>query len=258
MGSERANRPVAQSPGTASVWTRPAISRPTRKPHLTRALILDEAVRLLDRDGIEAFSMRALAEHLGSGTMSLYYHVPTRDEVLELVLDRVLGEIDTASWAASDWPDAVRALAMGLRATLRRHPWSAPLLGSHPSIGAHGLAATEALVAALDRAGLTPARLDAAFTAIYSFVVGFATIESAWEASLRRAGLDEAGWLAQVGPYLEEATMDRHPALAAYLRGGFAIPPEDRFEAALEQIIRGLVSAEDVCVDREVPRGQSG
>src|SRR3954449_2777040 len=88
-------------PGPPSVWTRP---QRRQKEQLTRERIVAEAIRLLDDEGLEALSMRTLGQRLGAGATSLYRHVASKDELIELVADEVYGEIevpepsDPSSW----------------------------------------------------------------------------------------------------------------------------------------------------------------
>ena len=124
---ERGTMPAARKPIT-SVWTRPR--RGPEQPSLSREQIVAEAVLLLDLEGIEALSMRKLGTRLGAGATSLYRHVASKDELIELVVDEVYGELELPEAAdPADWRTSVATGAHSLRAMALRHPWVATVLG---------------------------------------------------------------------------------------------------------------------------------
>ncbi|HKA83150.1 MAG TPA: TetR family transcriptional regulator, partial [Acidimicrobiales bacterium] len=104
-----------------SVWL-----RPRREPRstLTRDRIVSEALRLLDAEGAEALSMRKLAAALGVGATSLYWHVANRDELIELVVNEVNGELDVPDAdEVHDWREVTRRYARSVRSGIVRHRW---------------------------------------------------------------------------------------------------------------------------------------
>ncbi len=106
------------------VWTRAEPG--SRRPKLTRDDIAAAAVRVADAEGFEAVSMRRLATELGVGTMSLYHYVHTKDELLTLITDHIMGELLIPDDEAmpTDWREAVRRVAELSRQTLQAHPTS--------------------------------------------------------------------------------------------------------------------------------------
>jgi AcrR family transcriptional regulator len=105
------------------VWTRG--DRASRKPRYSREDIAATAVRICDTEGIDALSMRRLAQELGAGTMTLYHYVQTKDEVLTLVSDAVMAEVLVPDDhpLPRDWRAAVTVIAERTKACLQRHPW---------------------------------------------------------------------------------------------------------------------------------------
>ena len=98
-------------------------------------------MRLLDAEGMAKFSMRRLAAELNVTAMSVYWYVDTKDDLLELALDAVFGELELPDpESGEDWRDQLRALAAGYRALLVRHPWVSPLIGTFLNIGPHSMA----------------------------------------------------------------------------------------------------------------------
>ena len=97
-----------------------------RQP-LSRDRILRAALELVDESGIASLTMRRLAQGLGFEAMSLYNHVANKDDVLDGILDLVLGESEPPS-PTGDWDAAIRTSALSVHGALRRHPWSCTLV----------------------------------------------------------------------------------------------------------------------------------
>ena len=206
------NRPEAGA-GTGSgrkagVWLRPARSA-KEEPPLTRERIVEAAVSLLDDEGMDRLTMRRLAERLQAGATTLYWHVATKDDVIELAVDAVFGETPLPSRHAEDPRDDLTALVDGWRAALLRHPWAATVPSSRqrPLMGPAFLAWMEFLQSALVRTGLPEGRINAATWALYNHVMGSASTQH----SLRLP--DEERRLSE--EYLA-GQRDRFPTVAAH------------------------------------------
>jgi AcrR family transcriptional regulator len=186
------------------VWFRSERSQ-RNAPPLSRERIVAEAIALLDEEGIARLTMRRLAERLDAGATTLYWHVKTKDDVLDLALDAVFGEASVPDGTSGDWRADVTALMGEWRAAMLRHPWTAALLG-RPLMGPNVLDRTEFLHATLVRAGLTGPRLTAATYGLSHYVIGSAMMQAAWrdheDPATRRAIADHL-----------TAHRDRYPAL---------------------------------------------
>ena len=179
-----------------------------RRTPLSRARVLQSAVALADDAGLEAFSMRGLAQQLGVVPMALYKHVANKDALLDGMVDIVFGEIELPS-GDLDWRAAMRRRAMSTRAALGRHPWAIGMMESrHP--GPANLRNHNAVMGCLREAGFSFEVAIHAYSTqdayIYGFALqerdlGFKTPESAGEAAQRRA--DTIGALGDY-PYLAE------------------------------------------------------
>lgn len=115
---------AAETNPIPSVWARR--QREPDQPALSRAAIVREAITMLDAEGIEALSMRKLATRLNAGATSLYRHVATKDELMELAVDEVFGEITLPPADSPDWRAAATEAAGAFRATALRHPGCRP------------------------------------------------------------------------------------------------------------------------------------
>ena len=152
-----------------------ARSRQARAP-LSRERVLAEAVVLADENGIGTLTMRRLADRLHVEPMSLYYHVANKDEILDGMVDAVFGEIELPS-ANAEWKTAMRDRAGSARDALRRHPWAVGLMGSRLTPGPATLRHHDAVIGCLRNAGFTIELAAHAFSAIDSYLYGFAMQE---------------------------------------------------------------------------------
>ncbi|TMR01900.1 TetR family transcriptional regulator [Actinomadura soli] len=212
-----------------SVWLRK--DRPRREaPPLTRERIVAEAVALLDEEGAGRLTMRRLAERLDTGSTTLYWHVETKDDVLELALDAVFGDVPIPG-AGPDWRADVVALMSGWRRAMLGHPWSASILGGRPLLGPNVLARTDFLYTALATTGVTGRELAAAAYAVANYVIGSALMQIGGQGDEEPATRKTAEHLAR--------NRDRYPALAAHghLRGD---DWDAAFAQGLDYILDGL------------------
>jgi len=191
---------------------------PDRKP-LSRARVLEAAVALADEAGLEAFSMRALAQELGVVPMALYKHVTNKDELLDGMIDLVFSEIELPS-AERDWRSAMRQRAISTREALGRHRWAIGMMESRAP-GAANLRNHDAVMGCLREAGFSFQMAIHAYSLqdahIYGFALqerdtGFETPESAGESAQRRAqvlgALESYPYLAEIATKLPESGYD--------------------------------------------------
>lgn len=156
----------------------PAAATRRGRPPRSLETIVTAALELIDESGAEAFSMRALAERLGSGTATLYRHFSGRDELFAYVVDQVLGELRADSQAptrrAREWRRVIAEGSTRLYRVLCRHPNAVALLSARVPVGPNAMAARERGIATLLTAGLPAALAASSYAAIANYVVGFA------------------------------------------------------------------------------------
>ncbi|MFE1287653.1 TetR/AcrR family transcriptional regulator [Streptomyces sp. NPDC058751] len=169
----------AKRPGRTSVWLEGGAPRGRaargggRPSGLDRERITAATVRLLDADGIAGFSMRRLAAELNVTAMSVYWYVDTKDELLELALDAVLGELELPeAESEDDWRDRLRGLATGYRALLVRHPWVSGLIGNFLNIGPRAVAFSVCVRRVIRDTGMPAYGWTGAMSAVLQFVYG--------------------------------------------------------------------------------------
>ncbi|MEU6078427.1 TetR/AcrR family transcriptional regulator C-terminal domain-containing protein [Micromonospora sp. NPDC047074] len=178
FGRPEAGGPTDRSSGEpGSIWLRAQTPR-TRRTPLTLERIVDAAVTLLDRHGTAGVTIRRLADLLGVTSTALYWHVKTKEDVLDLALDHIFGEVPLPD-ATDDWRNDARTLIRDWRAAMLRHPWAPSLIG-RPMLGPNVLARTEYLQSALLRGGLTDLRLAVTTRMLANYVIGAALTEATW------------------------------------------------------------------------------
>ncbi|MPY48808.1 TetR/AcrR family transcriptional regulator [Streptomyces acidicola] len=219
------------------LWLGPAQSRRGRRPAFSREAITATAVVLADSEGLEAVTMRRVAERVGAGVMSLYSYAPDKETLLELMVDHVSGELPTTPAHTGDWRADLRAIAQVQRDLMLRHPWLPAALSTRRVPGPNTLAFLERALAALRPTGLDgTARLEA-FAQLTAFVAGHVAHEIT-QASVARSpdrSAAEARYLAAV------AADGHHPELAEVLSApGRPLTPDATFSRFLNRLIDGL------------------
>ncbi|MET9901569.1 TetR/AcrR family transcriptional regulator [Streptomyces sp. NPDC006446] len=243
----------AERPARTSVWLegkapRGGAARGGGQPSgLDRERITEATVRLLDAQGLAKFSMRRLAAELNVTAMSVYWYVDTKDDLLELALDAVFGELALPEVESGDgWRDQLRALAAGYRALLVRHPWVSPLIGNFLNIGPHSMAFSLSVQEVIRGTGLPPHGQMGAISAVFQFVYGFGTIEGHFVRRCVSAGMSQDEYFRQA-----MSTIGEQPQFAANVesaadlmeaRGGDTVSEmrERDFSFALEMLVAGI------------------
>ena len=161
---------------------------PRGEPPLSLERIVATAVELLDAEGVDGLTMRRLADRLGSGAMSLYWHVGNKEEVFDLALDSVLeyrGPPQTVE--TRDWRGDVVHMLEDWRASMLRHPWSASLLPRR-ALGPNMLSRLELLSKTLSGAGVADADLNVAIWSVWNYVMGATVTRASFDLSDERQG----------------------------------------------------------------------
>ncbi|MEU4509780.1 TetR/AcrR family transcriptional regulator C-terminal domain-containing protein [Nonomuraea wenchangensis] len=203
----------------ALLWD--GLPAPRRGPRqrLELAAVVDAAVAAADRAGPAALSMRALAQELGIGTASLYTYVPGKAELLELMVDRVVGGQPLPD-ATSGWRAGLRGVAEADLAAYRAHPWLLQVSTSRTVFGPHVLARYEATLALLHGRGLAAADVVGCVAAVDSYTRGAAAAVVEAEQAPAQTGSSDDEWWERRAPFLEERMNGRFPLLAALEEAG--------------------------------------
>jgi AcrR family transcriptional regulator len=224
-----------------------------------RAEIVAAAVRIADAEGVEAVSMRRLADELGVATMTPYTHVESKDELLDLMRDAVAAEMILPEPIPDSWREALRAIALRTRAAFEAHPWCLDATPRRPRARINRLRHIEQSIGIVLRLGATPGQSRAILMSIDDYVVGYCM-----RARSRQR------MVASLGPAEKDAIRhfnDTDPEVAAALEAGelpiikkiagrrdrkhpFGVPPDSGFEPGLDWLLDGI----EVSVAQETRR----
>jgi AcrR family transcriptional regulator len=218
----------------------PRRGRVQRRDPITQEAIVAVALRVLDAEGLDGLSMRRIAEELDTGPASLYWHVGSKDGLLDLVLDRIIGEQHVPDPEPTRWQDQLKEVARTLRSTIRAHRDVVRISIGRIPMGPNALVYSERVLAILRAGGVPDAFAVAGQHLLIATVNGF-TIDETGEGGQPPADApapDEAG--AAVRGYMAALPPSRFPNLVA-LADRFADVDQDaRFELLIDIFVSGL------------------
>lgn len=235
--------PARRAPRTKTTlaWDEP--KRRPAPPPLSREQIVRAAVSIADREGLESVSLRKVGAALGAGPMRLYGFVSTKEQLLDLMVDEIYGEMASPSRVRGDWRKAFRAMARRTRRAAHEHPWFVDLLGGRPRLGPNALAHLEASLAILnDVPGFDDIDLVMRATAtVHAYVIGAIRNEASELAAARQSGKDKVEWQMEHAPYMARMlATGQFPMLARVVRGARHPSPETVFDEGLEWVLDGI------------------
>jgi AcrR family transcriptional regulator len=217
------------------------------KPAYSRAQITEAALRIADAEGLEAATMRRIAAEIGAGAMSLYRYVPSRDDLIELMADRLMGEIDVTGLPSGDWRADLTRYADGLRAMWLRHPWIATVHRALPSYGPNQLLLIERVMGALD-AHVSIDESLRLMAILNGYIEAAVRDEISWAEEVRRSELSESEWMARSSPRIHQLLKSGEYPIFTKIAMEARQPHlnrDDQFRYGLERVID--------CIDAALP-----
>jgi AcrR family transcriptional regulator len=215
--------------------------RPRRDP-LTREAIVATALRVLDRDGLRGFSMRRVAEELDTGAASLYWHVGSKDGLLDLVLEEVIGEqVDEVPDPDPErWQEQFKQVARVMRQTIRRHRDIVEVSIGRVPMGPNALRLSERVLAILRVGGVPDELAVQSYLLMFSVVNGFTMDEGGYETEVAAGAppLEESAEM--VGGYLASLPADQFSNLTEVADHFVDADQDARFELLLDLFVEGL------------------
>lgn len=205
-------------------------------PKLTAERVIEGAVALADRIGVDALTIRKLADEIDVRPMTIYHHVAGKEAIIDGMVDQVFAEIELPS-DGPDWRTAIRARCISMRSVLAAHPWAAPLMETRTSPGPATLTHHDAVLGCFRRAGFSLELTGHAYAVIDAFMYGFAL----QEATLPATGGEEMAEVAEAMADLMPA--DVYPYLTEYARDRVMQPGYDfgnEFDVGLDIVLDGL------------------
>jgi AcrR family transcriptional regulator len=226
-----------------------------------RGLSLDQivyqAIAVADAEGLDAVTMRRLAQTLGVVPMTLYTYVPGKAELLDLMLDTVYGQMelkdagvamrpDAGDGAHGAWRRRLEAIADANRALFKAHPWAATISTVRPPLGPGLMAKYERELRALEGLGLTDVEMDSTLTLLLGFVRSCALAEAEMQAATRESGKDDRQWWEANAPLLARVLDEKaYPTAArvgtaAGAAHGATYSPDHAYVFGLARMLDGI------------------
>lgn len=233
--SDREPPRIAQEPG-----------RRGPKQRLSTAAVVDAAIALADASGVAALSMRKVADTVGVSPMSLYTYVPSKAELVDLMLDRILADTADPDDSMTGWREKLAFIAHERWALSSRHPWLLDLAFHRPPLGPNVMRKAEVMLSAMEGMGLEPEDAGLAAETLQNYITG--ALRSARDAreAQQVSGLTDEQWFAIAGPelqkHLDPRRFDAMRRISeAKLRQARSPAERDaRFAFGLERVLDGL------------------
>lgn len=233
-------RPPAAPARRYFPWAPVERGAPAREA-LTRDQIVDAAIRLLDKEGLGALSMRRLGQELGAGATSLYWHVRNKDELLDLVVDRIIGEVVAeVVMRPDDWRWTAAETARTFRRVLVRHRHVTPIMGVRPTLGPNALRGMDTLIGVLIGAGFTPR--DAVLTAntLINWAAGYAVFECRHPLGPDATAEEEAAYMRDLNGFMASLPRDEYRWMIELAPEMAACTADVQFEYGLDRMLDGI------------------
>jgi AcrR family transcriptional regulator len=222
-------------------WWRPPKGKARRRLPLSREAIVDAALAILDAEGVEALTIRRLGQELGTGAASLYWHIAGKDELGELVYDRIMGEIELPEPNPSRWKDQLKELARQAYRVMLSHNDAVRLSIGRPPAGPNTLRIVEWMLAVMRGAGI-PDQAAAYFGSVLGRFLDASVLEDSIAESARDGdGSQDAGdYMMQ--EYWARLPSDQFPNITVLADATFAGDADAHFEFGLDLLIKGLAA----------------
>lgn len=226
------------------IWSLPERGQRGPKPRHSRAAIAAVAVRIADAEGIDAVTMRGVASELGMGTMSLYNYVPTKEHLIQLMIDQAAGEYAYPSRPPGDGRRGIVGLARQGRDIAERHPWLPAVLHRPPPPGPNALRYVDYFLGLLADSPLDTGAKMEVIALVNGFALMYGGMQAALAAERAKTGVTaEEQAAASVAGFVAAAASGRYPNLAAALATP-AAPPRDAdevFESCVMRLVDGAL-----------------
>ena len=222
---------------------RPKPAAPAKTP-LSQAQIVQAALRIVQKDGVDGVSMRRLAAEFDTGPSSLYAHVASKDELLQLMFDEVCGLIDVPRLDPPRWKEQILEVARaGHRVLLDHNDLARAALATIPS-GPHAMRISDAMLGMMLAGGIPPRVAAFAMDRIFLYITADAYEMSIWRSEIHETGGDQDKVITELTDdllaYFEQVPEDLYPNIRKHARDMVGGGSDARFELGLELLVDGL------------------
>ena len=220
----------------------PAARRAPRQRTLTKQAIVDAALAIVDEEGLDALTMRAVASALGTGPSSLYAHVASKDELIEAVVEQVIGELEIGEAPDPErWIEQILEMGRQMRAMWAAHRDLARASFARIPLGENALAGTEWMISVMRAGGLSDRAIGLGVDLLALYIGAIA-----YEDSLQSVGAADpeeiAAFVVELRGYLQSLPAERFPNVVALAGALTEADRDERFEFGLEVLLRGLIA----------------
>jgi AcrR family transcriptional regulator len=221
----------------------PARKAPRARPALSLDLIVSTALRLLDEGGMDALSMRKVADELGTGAASLYAYVASKEELLEHVLDRVIGEFEVPDPDPAHWAEQVKDCVRAMRKVLASHRDVARFAMARIPTRTNAVNSIERVLAILRAGGLPDQVVAYAADILPLYATANAYEDAVWAERFGSVDpKDFMPFIEQLQTFFSSLPADRFPNVTALAGNLTRNEGDERFEFGLDLLVRGLQS----------------
>jgi AcrR family transcriptional regulator len=233
------------------LWRDTASPRRGPRQGLSIDAVIDAATELADAEGLDAVTMRRVAQVLGVATMTLYTYVPGKAELLDLMLDAAYARMPRTDPTGRPWRQRLTTIAEENRRLFEAHPWAATVSTARPSLGPGQMAKYEHELSALEGLGLDDVEMDAALTYLLTFVQAWARSAADARAAVRDSAMTDEQWWAANEPLLARVFDTSAYPIAARVGSavgaahGAAYSPEHAYDFGLRRLLDGLATLVD-------------
>lgn len=231
------------APASSAAPVPPAVLSRPPAPEITREQVVRTAMAIADAEGSGALSMRRVATELGVATMSLYRHVPSKDDLVTQMIDAAFGDHPFTAPPPEDWRAALELAGRQLWTIFRRHPWVAPVMSlTRPQVTPHPIAYGEWVMSALHRAGFDAYRIFQVHVTLFSHVRGLAISLEPEAVAQQETGLTYDEFIdthdAEFRALITSGAYPTFQAVAA--SADFDLDLDEQFEFGLRHLLDGL------------------
>jgi AcrR family transcriptional regulator len=222
-------------------WQRtpPARGRRRGRDPITREVIVETALRLLDRDGLDHLSMRRVADELDTGPASLYWHVGSKDGLLDLIFDRVIGEMEVPDPEPERWKEQLKEIAKTMRATILRHRDIVRISIGRIPMGPNALHYSERIFAVMRAGGVPDALAVTGQHLLFAVVNGF-TLDETLDLGVEGAAPVDENAANLARDYIAALPVDQFPNLVAVADHFAFVDNDQRFALLIDLYVDGL------------------
>ncbi len=227
--------------GRGPFWGQERPPRRAHHPQLSRDEIVRAAIEIADAEGGDAISMRHIAQKLHAGAMSLYWHVSSKEELIDLMIDKVFGELELPAAPTGDWRADLRLWASEHRRVLLRHPWVMAMMSQQSEDSPNSLQSVEFSLAALDHLAISPQQKLGVFWSLHVYTEGFVLHEVITAEMLRRQDGSKKDWKEAMEPHIRQiAESGLYPHITTLWAEFPDFQADEQFDFGLDSLLDGI------------------